>query len=539
MGKWIVLGDGAARATYAETLAVHAALLHTGQILYFSGDAFDRSFQHAWATRKDFSAIDHTRLFDCVTFAVRTIGSPRADLFCSGHAFLGDGRLLVAGGTEMFRIEDGSRDAPHHHLHWPGLRSAFVFDPEKTSWSAIADMGPGPKLDASDPDPGGGRWYPTLLTLANGDVLAVAGHPSHNDVRHNNNTPERYSPDTDVWSPLLPLGEPSGRRAGVDPTGYFLVYYPRLFLLPSGHVFSADPLYTAPDPRANESIVFEPEQGRIIATHPGPSTVTALRGAYTNEGNTGAHRTAVLLPLLPENGYRPRVLLAGGPEAAIIDLGSEEPRWAPTSPRTLPGAPERIHPNAVLLPTGEALILGGVQPGHGDDEHAAVREAELYDPEKGTWTHDPEKAEVPRQYHSVALLMPDGRIFTAGSDKEGNTGIAAAELRVEIYEPWYVAEPRPAITGAPEAVKYGEPIVITAPSAAEVARVAVIRAGSCTHSFNADQRYVGLVSTATAPDTIEATAPPNGNVAPPGHYLLFVIDRRGVPSVGRFLFIGA
>jgi hypothetical protein len=531
MGRWVLLGDASTRETYSEVLAVHAALLHTGQILYFSGDEFDRENQHAWAARGDFAAIDHSRLFDCVTGAITNPGSSRSDLFCAGHAFLADGRLLVAGGTEMFQVKD--RDVSHHHLHWPGLRSAFAFDPIQRAWSAVADMSPGEKLDPDDPDPGGGRWYPTLLTLPGGEVLAVAGHPSHNDVRHNNNTPERFSPAAGTWTKLPPLGEPFGRRAGVDPTRYFLVYYPRMFVLPSGKVFCADPLYLPSDPHGNESIVYDPTAGAITASYPGPAAASA---AYTNEGNSGAHMTAALLPLLPEDGYRPRVLLAGGPEAVVIDLGAPQPRWQPTAPRTLPGAPERLHANAVLLPTGEVLVVGGVQRGHGDDEHAGVREAELYDAGKGTWSHDGARAAVPRQYHSVALLMPDGRVFTAGSDKEAREGVASAELRIEIYEPWYVEKARPAVSAAPAAVHYGERFEVTA--GGDVARVAVIRAGSCTHAFDADQRYVGLSFAKKAGDRLEVTAPPDGNVAPPGWYLLFVVDRSGVPSVGRFVAIG-
>lgn len=138
--------------------------------------------------------------------------------------------------------------------------------------------------------------------------------------------------------------------------------------------------------------------------------------------------------------------------------------WAKTAPRALAGTPRRMHGNVVLLPTGEVLSVGGVKglpDGTAlDSTGLDFRGEEIYNPFSGIWsalTHPTERAQIVRNYHSVALLMPDGRVWTAGSDHDASSGIDKAELRIEIYEPWYYRLPnRPEITGAPDRGRTGE-----------------------------------------------------------------------------------
>src|SRR5262245_27213297 len=130
---WVVIGQD------SQVLAVHAALLHTGQILYFSGDEYNPLNVPADPENVPPNlplGIDHTRLFDGATFAVINPGSPRTDVFCSGHAFLQDGRLLVAGGTEQFL----NNETALHRMHFPGLRFAWVFDPVAGGWDEVSSM---------------------------------------------------------------------------------------------------------------------------------------------------------------------------------------------------------------------------------------------------------------------------------------------------------------------------------------------------------------------------------------------------------------
>jgi hypothetical protein len=181
--RWVVLGSN------SQILAVHAALVatpaKTGVILYFSGDEHDQG-QH------DSGNIDHSRLYNCGTGNISNPGSPPGtDLFCCSHALRADGRLLTAGGTDAFPGGGGI-----HHEHFPGVRDAWSFNPSTRSWTRVASMNPEPGRTV-----GGGRWYPTLVTLADGRVLAMAGHPKADDSRHDNYSPEVYSsPSNEVLS---------------------------------------------------------------------------------------------------------------------------------------------------------------------------------------------------------------------------------------------------------------------------------------------------------------------------------------------------
>jgi hypothetical protein len=320
----------------SEVLAVHAALLRTGRIIYFSGDEHDQG-QH------DRNQIDHSRIFDCTTLQIQVIASPSTDVFCSGHAMLRDGRLLVAGGTEAFPHEVPGP----HNPHFPGLRNAWVFDPASNAWSEVASMNFEPGRSA-----GGGRWYPTLVTLPSGQIMAMSGHPSSSDTRHDNDRPEIYT--------TSPPPQGSWSLFGLSSVSTEANFYPRLHVLPSGEVFFSMPFRNGRNFRFN---LF----GWID---------TALDPA--DPLYRDIHTTSVLLPLLPSEGYRPRVLLCGGSQPVTIDLAAAFPLWRPTLPRTLSGSPERHNLNAVILPTGEVFICGGVA--NASDDSSAVLQAVLYQP---------------------------------------------------------------------------------------------------------------------------------------------------------------
>ena len=483
----------------SQVLAVHAALLHTNEILYFSGDEHDRG-QHAA------NLIDHSRLINCTTLLVTVIGSPTSDVFCSGHAGLPDGRLLVAGGTSAFPHE-----GEHGHESFAGRREAWTFDPVTRTWVQVADMLPQPGLST-----GGGRWYPTLLTLPSGRVLAVSGIPHQDDTRPMNNAPETFA------STPSPAGV--WRYVGPDDPVHTVSHYPRLHVLPGGEVFCSTPVGVTP---------------RTRRFRPWTATWADLTNPPVDPDNT----TSVLLPLLPEDHYQPRVLLCGATQPVRIELGAAALTWQPTGPRVIPGAATRRHQNAVILPTGDVFVCGGVGAPFLDAN--AVLTPELYQSQTNTWTTLP-AALVRRNYHSVALLMPDGRVFTAGSNEDGKesfqppgTGADNRELDIELFEPAYFAVSRPQITTAPAAVRCAQPFDVDTPQAGSIGRVAVLQAGSVTHSLNDDQRYVGLRFTQTDSGRLRVLAPPNATIAPPGYYLLVVTTHASVPSAGRFIRIDA
>ena len=236
---------------------------------------------------------------------------------------------------------------------------------------------------------------------------------------------------------------------------------------------------------------------------------------------------AVLLPgldkVLAFGGLRPRTDQATD-TAEILDLNSATPQWRPIAPMHH----ERLYQNAVLLPDGDVLAVGG---GLAKRFVGPVYSAELFDTETETWLEMAAQT-APRVYHSTAVLLPDGRVLSAGQN-DGDLQTTA-----EIYSPPYLFRgPRPRITSAPARAPYDAQISIESPEAADIARVALVRPSSVTHSVDFDQRFVDLPFTKSA-GTLIARAPRTSSEAPPGMYMLFVVDGDGVPSVAKWVKIG-
>jgi hypothetical protein len=175
------------------------------------------------------------------------------------------------------------------------------------------------------------------------------------------------------------------------------------------------------------------------------------------------------------------------------------------------------------------LVVGG--GGGGGQYTNPVLAPELYDPKTGQWTVMASQA-IQRTYHSTAVLLPDGRVLSSGSDNGAST-----EHTYEIFSPPYLFNgARPVIQAAPASIGYGSSFTITTADASTITRVALIRPSATTHADNMDQRYVDLTFT-TGSGTIQATAPANGNLAPPGYYMLVIVNANGVPSVMPFLLL--
>ena len=234
---------------------------------------------------------------------------------------------------------------------------------------------------------------------------------------------------------------------------------------------------------------------------------------------------SVLLPGLTE------ILEAGGTTSAgvtstaeLLNLSASQPAWAYTSAMHF----ARLWANSVLLPDGTVLVVGGGASGYYD---GPVRTPEIYHPATRTWTEMAAQT-APRMYHSTALLLPDGRVLSAGqsSGTYENTG--------EIFSPPYLFKgARPVITNAPATLGYRAAFTVTSPQAASIARLVLIKPGAVTHSCDFDQRYVQCTFTASG-TTLSAVAPPSANSAPPGWYLLFLVSTAGVPSVASWVHVG-
>ena len=414
-------------------------------------------------------------------------GTTNANLFCSGHAFLPDGRLLVAGG----HLADGH-----------GLNQATIYDPAANTWAPTAVMGDG-------------RWYPTAIALPSGSVLVLSGSffdPTQNLVI-NNVMPQIWSNGTFTSIASIP--------------GAALDLFPRM------HVASTGILYMT----------------SLIQTWSldvsGTGTWTALPNVLQPNGLCD-YAPSVLHDV-------DKVLFVGGgnpptANAVTIDLSQAQLAWRPTDPMNFP---RRQH-NATVLPDGTVLVTGGTRgggaPGTAEafndlDPGQPVHIAELWDPKTGHWTMlAAEKTD--RCYHSTAVLLPDGRVLSAGSGEfilnEGTPQQVANDPQdthydAQVFSPPYLFKgPQPQITSAPDSVQYGDTFEIGTAQPEQIATISLIRLSSVTHSFNAGQR-INFLPSQVAGGTLTATAPPDANACPPGHYMLFIVNLQGVPSVAKII----
>jgi hypothetical protein len=414
-------------------------------------------------------------LLNPTTRTVTDVTLPFAlDIFCSSMSIMPNGQVLVTGGNND-AIKSGVS----------GTLSAVIFNPVTNTWSAGQNMNYA-------------RWYPSTVELADGTMLEIAGDNENGMWVQNM---ESYAYKTNTWKVL-----PATANMPLD-TGHGSAY-PRMTVLPSGSV-----VLSAPD---NKTYEFS------------PSTNT---WSYVATNNFGLRYYAphVLLPGMQ------KVLVAGGTltegppggpatnTAEIIDFSLGTPAWSYTGSMTY----ARENATLVLLADGTVLAVGG---GGGAGVFLnPVLTPELYNPNTGEWTVMAPQI-VPRAYHSTAALLPDGRVISAGTNDRGSM-----QQTYEIFSPPYLYKgARPTISATPPPLAYGANFTITTPDAASITRVALIRPGASTHADDFDQRYVDLTFT-LGTGQITATAPASGNYAPPGYYMLVIVNSNGVPSVARFV----
>ena len=333
-----------------------------------------------------------------------------------------------------------------------------------------------------------GRWYPTTTVLGNGDVVILAGKDES----------KAEVPIPEVWS--------NGSLRQLTGASYVFPYYPRAFLAPDGSVYVAGATAAT----------------RFLSVSGGGSWRVGPR----RPGGARNYGSAVMY----DDG---RILYAGGAyttnTAEVIDLNLASSPWRATGSMAF----ARRHLNLTVLPTGEVLATGGVNGTEFNDVSRPVRAAELWNPATGQWTTLASSA-VTRGYHASSLLLPDGRVLHSGS---GDGGGAPRELNAELFSPPYLFRgARPQITSAPAEVRYGNQFRVLTPQAGAITQVSLIRLGAVTHAFDQNQRFQRLGFTADATG-LTVTAPSSGNRAPPGHYMVFILNGAGVPSIARIVRI--
>src|SRR5438045_1137406 len=205
----------------------------------------------------------------------------------------------------------------------------------------------------------------------------------------------------------------------------------------------------------------------------------------------------------------------------IIDLNNATPTWSYTGSMN---GPRKLH-NATLLPDGKVLVTGGSKSVQGPNQESTdpAYTSEMWDPATGTWQIMASFTQY-RGYHSIALLLPDGRVLSAGGNGK-KTG--------EIYSPPYLFQgARPTISSAPTGVSYGQSFFVGTSDATSITKVTIIPLASVTHSFNMSQRII-RPSFSLASGGLNVVAPSSQNTAPPGYYMLFILNGNGVPSIAK------
>lgn len=481
VGHWSDIMDG------PSVVAVHLHLLPTGQVMYW-----DRT--------------GNPRLWSPVTNTVSTPALPQPfyDTFCSGHAFLPNGALFVTGGHA-----DPAGGAGADGV---GLKNASIYNPFSNSWTVLPDMDTG-------------RWYPTNTVLANGDVLVTSGSV---DVAYTENRlPEVWQTQAGTWRKLTDAdvdGKPGDPLKPPYPASVDL--YPRMFLDPT-----------------------DPDGTRVYRVGPDKNTwslETTGLGTWKDESDSNfGNRTYGSAVQLSPGQY----LTIGGSNlptspvptntGEIINLNDTTPTWK-TIATAYPGATtpsmafNRRHLNSTMLPDGTVLVTGG-STGGGFDDNGPVFAAEMWNPDTGNWTTWA-STQIRRHYHGSALLLPDGRVLSMGG---GDGGAVQDQTSFEIFSPPYLfGGPRPRITEAPAASNYGQSFVVKTPDGANIREAALVRLGSVTHAFDQNQAFITLAPPTLASGGINLTAPAGPTLAPPGHYMLFLLDNNGIPSEAKIIQLG-
>lgn len=455
---------------------IHAALLRTGKVFFIAGSGNNPNNRNEPQGSAVWNVSDGT--FSRPTTPLDATGLP-LDFFCAGHSFRPDGRLVVAGGTLQYDPFYGST-------------ATLVFDPSTEQWTKVASMNKG-------------RWYPTLVTLGSGRILALSGLNENGLL---DTCPEIYS--SSFASGWISFSKATTSRFPM---------YSHIFLLSSGKLFYSGAYFL--NTNVSPRILTLPQYfTQAIAEQ----EVAGLQNA-----NYGAQGASVLLPPAQDQKV---MIIGGGNDSGettnrvnIVNLKASNPTYTPAAPLNY----ARMHHNAVLLPDRTVLVCNG--SAMSENGAKATRAAEIYNPATNTWTVAATANVNNRLYHSVALLLPDGRVVTAGGNPNRNT----EERRLEIYSPPYMSQPRPEIQSAPQTAKYGGTIAIQTPQATNIKWISLLKPMATTHGLDTDQRLVDVPMVSKTSTSLTAEVITNRNLAPAGWYMLFITDNNNVPSVAKWI----
>lgn len=419
-----------------------------------------------------------------------------APFFCAGHAFLPNGMLGVFGGN--LGGKGGS-----------GAKLSLVFDPWSETWSVNKEMSVG-------------RWYPSAVTGPDGRLLIMSGQ-SEKGWGTPTEIVERFpakSHPVPTDPKRIPRDVPVDRLKVDAP---FTSDYPHLFTLRDGQVYGLGR-------DANQQWVFDPvaETRADLPSRP--------------DNFSRSYGSAVPLPA----GFRGpnSVLVLGGNRDDPNTYQLADGKWTAEKPRAF----GRTQDDTLILPDGSLLTLNGAYDirdyGNGPYNPSAdlkYRQIEKRDA-LGQWKLGPVQR-LPRGYHSNAVVLPDGKIMITGDELQqlANDPDITDDMNgsIEIYEPSYLHQgSRPHLDRAPgRPIAYDSEFTVTSSTPDRVKRAVLLAPTTATHSVNFSQRHLELRISARKGSALTLQAPPSANDAPPGYYMLFLLDEAGVPSAAKFVAI--
>lgn len=501
-GEWGGLsktpGDSKTLSDALGVFVIHAILLKNGNVLMWSGHAETVHYlpeTYEWDPSTP------------ITSAIKSTLPAGVDIFCCHHALLEDGQVLTIGG---------SMAAPNHGK---GIKAICKYNPTTHTWSKIGEMNQA-------------RWYPTMVQLYDNSFVTFSGRTENASVIAD--TVELFLP---------PFDGPSYSTQTLSGGDKTLPTYPAMHMLPGGKI-----VYSGPNWR------YESGASNPFNTTYSFQKTSNSTGTWKDEGVVKAVKNreegvAILLPPAQDG----KIMVAGGgfpnsqnsfsSHRAGSDLNAVEVVQKSGSGLTWTRIDDmnhdRVNPNAVILPDGKVLVHGGHKSYKWQSTQTPSNQAELYDPILDTWTSVDSLGER-RQYHSASLLLKDGRVMVAGgvdpSRNEPGLSGALNQKTMEFYKPPYFFNgTRPTITsitrenGPNDQIAYGQPFRINTNNANDIVKVVLMRPGSMTHHTDSQQRYIPLTFVKEDANTLRAGVVNDPSVAPPGIYMVWIIDNNNLP----------
>jgi len=506
----------------SKVVAIHAALLPNGKLFFMSYPSrfqqnSDDSHNH---DEHNHEQHQHSHLGSSSSKGAWQFANPEnweeetqgneleKNLFCAGHCFMDNGELFISGGQYQTL-----------------LNPILLFNPPSRFNHTFSKLGQFSQKESMWL----GRWYPTCVELADGTVLIISGSWGLFGVK-------KLGPFNLVHNKLHSYNRDTGLKV-MQTLPFKVDLYPYGCLLPDGRVLV----------HSERTTRFYHPQTNQWEKLPNSNKLLEISTKHEFSRTNPYQGASVLLPLLPDDDipYSAKIMVAGGPSkehqeieddatnaVEILDLSESDPSWDYTTNMNS----NRILCDAVLLPNGMVLVINGCSKGKSDAADPPVLEPDLYDPKTKSWTSlNPLK--IGRRYHATALLLPNGKVMTAGTDREWNV-IDEDLYDVEVFTPPYLqGKIGPLISNVQSELTIGQEFKIECPQSNEIKSIALIKPGSTTHSLNTDQRFVGLEITNTTQNFVSSKIPTNPNLVPKGYYMLFVMDSDGTPSKAKFVLI--